>query len=75
MNRQTKQYFRFIYGNYANLCFQCDKRLAILRYELQEYHDNHSKGGSQRERKMRWLQADIKKLERMKEECRQAFIA
>lgn len=73
MNEQTKQYFRNVYGSYQNLCEQVNERLAILRAELQEYHDNHSKGGSLRKKNIKWLQEDIKKLEQMKEECKQAF--
>lgn len=73
MNEQTKQYFRNVYGSYENLCEQANERLATLRAELQEYHDNHSKGGAYRKRNMQYLQEDIKKLEQQKEECKQAF--
>lgn len=73
MNEQTRQYFRNVYGSYQNLCEQADERLATLRNELQEYHDNHSKGGAYRRKNMQWLQDDIKKLEQQKEECKQAF--
>lgn len=38
--------------------------LARLKNELQEYHDNASKGGADRERNMQWLQEDIKKMEK-----------
>lgn len=75
MNEQTKQYFRNVYGSYQNLCEQADERLATLRAELQEYHNNNRKGGSQRKRNMYWLQEDIKKLEQQKEECKHAFEA
>ena len=73
MNEQTKEYFRNVYGSYQNLCEQANERLATLRAELQEYHDNNCKGGSQRKRIMKLLQEDIKKLEHMKEECKQEF--
>lgn len=73
MNKPTIQYFRYVYGTYENLCQQIDERIANLRYELQKYYDNHSKGGAYRRRNMEWLQDDIKKLEQQKEECKQAF--
>lgn len=73
MNEQTKQYFRNVYGTYENLCEQADEYLARLRYELQQYKDNASKGGAQRRRNMEMLQQDIKNVERQKEECKQAF--
>lgn len=41
--------------------------LDRLKSELQEYHNNASKGGADRERNMQWLQEDIKKLEQKKE--------
>ena len=73
MNEQTKQYFRYVYGSYENLCEQANERLATLRYELQEYYNNASKGGKDRAKNMRWLKEDIKKLEQQKKECKQAF--
>lgn len=74
MNEQTKQYFRNVYGTYENLCEQADEHIARLRYELQQYRDNASKGGAQRRRNMEMLQQDIKNAERQKEECKQAFV-
>lgn len=38
--------------------------ISRLRYELQQYHDNASKGGSERRRNMVLLRWDIRKLER-----------
>lgn len=38
--------------------------ISRLRYELQQYHDNASKGGSERRRNMTLLRWDIRKLER-----------
>lgn len=38
--------------------------ISRLRYELQQYHDNASKGGSERRRNMILLRWDIRKLER-----------
>ena len=38
--------------------------ISRLRYELQQYHDNASKGGSERRRNMVMLRWDIRKLER-----------
>ena len=38
--------------------------LATLKRELQEYHDNASKGGNNRRRNMARLRWDIRKLER-----------
>lgn len=73
MNEQTTRYFRNVYGSYENLCEQADEYLARLRYELQQYHDNASKGGAQRRRNIEMLQQDIKNVERQKEECKQAF--
>lgn len=37
--------------------------VSHLRYELQQYHDNASKGGSERRRNMVLLRWDIRKLE------------
>ena len=44
-----------------------NETLDRLKSELQEYHNNASKGGADRERNMQWLQEDIKKLEQKKE--------
>ncbi len=52
MNEQTKEYFRNVYRTYENICEQADEYLARLRYELQQYHNNASKGGAQRRRNM-----------------------
>lgn len=38
--------------------------ISRLRYELQQYHNNASKGGSERRRNMVLLRWDIRKLER-----------
>lgn len=38
--------------------------ISRLRYELQQYHDNASKGGTERRRNMLLLRWDIRKLER-----------
>lgn len=38
--------------------------ISRLRYELQQYHNNASKGGSERRRNMILLRWDIRKLER-----------
>lgn len=38
--------------------------ISRLRYELQQYHDNASKGGTERRRNMVLLRWDIRKLER-----------
>lgn len=38
--------------------------ISRLRYELQQYHDNASKGGTQRRRNMILLRWDIRRLER-----------
>lgn len=38
--------------------------ISRLRYELQQYHDNASKGGSERRRNMILLRWDIRRLER-----------
>lgn len=38
--------------------------ISRLRYEFQQYHDNASKGGSERRRNMVLLRWDIRKLER-----------
>lgn len=38
--------------------------ISRLRYELQQYHDNASKGGSERRCNMVMLRWDIRKLER-----------
>lgn len=38
--------------------------ISRLRYELQQYHDNASKGGSERRRNMVLLRWDIRKMER-----------
>lgn len=38
--------------------------ISRLRYELQQYHDNTSKGGTERRRNMLLLRWDIRKLER-----------
>lgn len=38
--------------------------ISRLRYELRQYHDNASKGGSERRRNMILLRRDIRKLER-----------
>lgn len=38
--------------------------ISRLRYELQQYHDNASKGGSERRRNIVLLRWDIRKLER-----------
>lgn len=51
MNEQTKNYFRNVYGTYENLCGLIEESLTRLRRELQEYNDNHSKGGSYRRKK------------------------
>lgn len=37
--------------------------ISRLRYELQQYHDNASKGGSERRRNMILLRWDIRRLE------------
>lgn len=37
--------------------------ISRLRYELQRYYDNDSKGGSERRRNMILLRWDIRKLE------------
>lgn len=39
------------------------ERVLTLKYELQQYYDDQSKGGEDRERNMMWLQQDIKRLE------------
>ena len=51
---------------YANETTANDLRESVsrLRYELQQYHDNASKGGSERRRNMILLRWDIRKLER-----------
>lgn len=38
--------------------------VSRLRYELQQYHDNASKGGTERRRNMILLRWDIRRLER-----------
>lgn len=38
--------------------------ISRLRYELQQYHDNANKGGSERRRNMVMLRWDIRRLER-----------
>lgn len=73
MNEQTRKYFRSVYGSYQNLRKHADERLAMLRHELQQYRDNASKGGPQRQRYIEMLQQDIKNIETQMEECRQAF--
>lgn len=75
IDQQTKNYLRYNYATYESLCNQANEKLAALRSELQEYHDNASKGGKDRKKYMGWLKEDIKKLENMKEIGKQAFMA
>lgn len=74
MNEQTKNYFRNVYGTYENLCGLIEESLTRLRRELQEYNENHRKGGAYRRKNMEWLKQDIRALEQQREECKAAFV-
>ena len=73
MNEQTKAYYRNVYGTYKNLCQMAEESIKRLNNELQEYTDNHRKGGRERKRRIGLIRQNIRNLKQQVVDCKQAF--